>query len=87
MMWMDDLKLAIIKEDVKKIDELIVLMPNFNDLKEMEKAFYLFQQAQDVLADKKETTLKEMKKLQSNIKFLRSTTDKKSLKSRLDLDV
>jgi isochorismate hydrolase len=80
-MWIDKFKLAVINRDAQKIDELSLEMPDFKNLKEMEEAFYLIQEAQSILLSKKDETLKDMRKLKENINFLKSSTNEKKIKS------
>ena len=48
-------------------------MPQFKDLGEMEEAFYLFQEADKLLNELKNETLRTMKKIRDNISFINST--------------
>lgn len=72
-MWLNEFKAAIVTKDTKKIDDLMTSMPQFEDLSEMEEAFYLFQQADKLLNDLKNETSHTMKKLKDNISFIEST--------------
>lgn len=78
-MWLDKFKLAIINEDESKIAEYISKMPQFDSLEEMEQAYHLFIQAKTFLESKRDETLASMKKIRSNIDFLKSST--KEIKS------
>ena len=72
-MWLNEFKAAIVTKDTKKIDALMESMPQFKELSEMEEAFYLFQQADQLLKDLKNETSMTMKKIKDNISFLDST--------------
>lgn len=72
-MWLNEFKAAIVTKDVKKIDALMGNMPQFQELSEMEEAFYLFQQADKLLNDLKNDTSNTIKKIKDNISFIEST--------------
>lgn len=82
-MWLNEFKAAIVTKDTKKIDDLMTSMPQFEDLSEMEEAFYLFQQADKLLKDLKNETSITMKKIKDNISFLESTHTEET--SRLNI--
>ncbi|WP_345980118.1 hypothetical protein [Sulfurimonas sp. HSL3-2] len=82
-MWLNEFKAAIVTKDTKKIDDLMTSMPQFEDISEMEEAFYLFQQADKLLKDLKNETSITMKKIKDNISFLESTHTEET--SRLNI--
>ncbi|WP_345993164.1 hypothetical protein [Sulfurimonas sp. HSL-1716] len=82
-MWLNEFKVAIVTKDTKKINSLMASMPQFEELAEMEEAFYLFQQADKLLNELKDETAKTMKKLRDNISFIESTYTKNT--SKLDI--
>ena len=71
-MWNNQLKIALATKDVEKIDTLVKTMPQFEDLKDMEEAFYLMNQARDFLESLKSDTLHSMNKMKKNINFIKS---------------
>ncbi len=79
-MWLNEFKVALTSKDTKKINELLTDMPQFEELSQMEEAFYLFKQAETLLNELKDETLQTMNKIKSNISFIESTYTKNSTK-------
>ena len=71
-MWNNQLKIAIATKDAQKIDKLVKTMPEFEKLEDMEEAFYLMNQAKDILEAFKVETLHSMNKMKKNINYLKS---------------
>lgn len=82
-MWVNELKVAIVQEDVEKIDTLLDDVPNLSDKKEIEEAVYLLREASLLLHTLQDEVSVSMQKIQKNIKFIRSTESKK--KHRFDV--
>ncbi len=72
-MWLKNFKIAIVQKDLTKINQLLDEMPHFEDLEEMKEASYLTQEALQLVTSLKNSDAEEMKQLQKNIKFLKST--------------
>ncbi len=73
-MWLGEFKVAIITKDIQKIDKLIPQMPQFEALDEMQEAFYLFKQAEELLHNLKDETAIAMKKVKDSIRYMESTS-------------
>jgi hypothetical protein len=83
-MWMNEFKVALIQKDVKTLDTLILEMPQFETLDEMQEAFYLMNHAKDLLENLKNETAITMKKIKENIRYIEST---QQAKTSLKLDI
>lgn len=79
-MWLNEFKVAIVSKNTDKINDLVINMPQFEELSEMEEAFFLFQQAEKLLNDLKNETSTTMKKIKDNISFIESTYTKNTPK-------
>lgn len=83
-MWMNEFKVALIEKNVKALDTLILQMPQFETLDEMEEAFYLMNHARELLENLKNDTARTMKKIKENIRYIEST---QQTHSSLKLDI
>lgn len=72
-MWLSEFKVALITKDTKEIDKLILAMPQFETLDEMQEAFYLIKHAKELLESLKDETVKSMKKIKDTIRYLETT--------------
>jgi hypothetical protein len=81
---MNEFKVALIQKDVKTLDTLILEMPQFETLDEMQEAFYLMNHAKDLLENLKNETAITMKKIKENIRYIEST---QQAKTSLKLDI
>ena len=72
-MWLTRFKTALVLEDMDQIAELIESLPSFQNVEEMEEAFYLLQQSKEVLEHKKLQSAKTMHQLKDSLEFLKST--------------
>jgi len=86
-MWLDKFKIALVTKNVIEMDRLIVEMPKFKDLKDMEEAFYLIHQGMNILESLKNDTLKDMTKIKKNINFLKSSINDKKITSGISYNV
>ncbi|MCW8838386.1 MAG: hypothetical protein OQJ77_05790 [Thiovulaceae bacterium] len=75
-MWLNQLQVAIIEKDTKKLDELLDTLPEFQNKEEMQKASYLLREALELLYKLKDETSASMIQIKKNIKFLNSTQSK-----------
>lgn len=69
-MWLKAFKIALIQEELPKLEALIESMPNFETLQEMEEAAYLLAQANELFTKHQEATSLQLTKLKQNINFL-----------------
>jgi len=72
-MWLNDFKIALIRQETEKLDLLLSQMPQFSDLKEMEEASYLLKEALRLISTLKDETKASQQQLKKNIDFLKST--------------
>jgi len=72
--WINSLKIALINNDLKKIEEYSNRkIPEFSSIEEAQKALKLVQQATKILEIKKSEISKNMKELQTAKKFIQSS--------------
>ncbi|MCF6172717.1 MAG: hypothetical protein L3J44_02890 [Campylobacteraceae bacterium] len=72
MLWINDLKVAIIEEDTKSIANLTKNLPDFTILDEAQEALSLVKTAIDLIDKKKQEALETMKKIKQTKNFLSS---------------
>jgi len=72
-LWLNDLKKAIILQDVQMLDSLIDQMPEFSTLLDMEEAGYLLLTAKTFLERERSITLHSLSQLKNTIDFLKAT--------------
>ena len=77
-MWLKEFKLALITQDIKKIDKLIDTIPQFKNEKEMQEAFFYIMQAKELLESLKDKTALELQKIKKNIEFINSSLSQKN---------
>jgi len=69
--WLNDLKLAIIKEDIDSVVKLATDMPSsFETLRQMQEAQALIGKAIKIIEEKKSDTAKEMNKIKKIREFV-----------------
>jgi predicted translin family RNA/ssDNA-binding protein len=73
-MWLNQLKIAIIQQDIDQLNGLLDDIPTFVDAGQMEEALYLFKEAKRIVEDLKDETAISMKQIKKNIDFLNSAT-------------
>jgi hypothetical protein len=72
-MWSNEFKVALITKNIKELDKLILEMPQFETLNEMQEAFYLLNHAKELLKTLKDETAQSMKKIKDTIRYLELT--------------
>lgn len=72
MTWLNSLKIAIIEEDITKIETLTKELPNYDSKQEAEEALALIGEAIKLVDSKKQKTLEAMKKIKQTKVFLES---------------
>ncbi len=70
MTWTNNLKVAIIEEDMDSISKALNGLPNFEDLDEAKEALSLIQTAINLAKEKKKETLETMNKIKKTKEFL-----------------
>ena len=79
-MWLNQLKIAIVQKDVQHLESLLNDIPQLEDLKEIENALYLLQEASNLIQSLKDETASSMKQIKKNIDFLNSAQADRSAK-------
>lgn len=69
MSWVNSFKLALIKKDEKKIEELFRSMPSFETAEEMKVAANMIDEARTFFQKRKSEVAKEMEFLKKSRKF------------------
>lgn len=72
MSWINDLKIAIIEEDIEKITSIADSLPKFQDINDAKEALNLIREAIKIVKNKKEETLDIMNKIKKTKAFLTS---------------
>ena len=72
MSWINDLKVAVIEEDIENITAITDSLPEFKDVNDAEEALNLIQEAIKIVKNKKEETLDIMNKIRQTKVFLTS---------------
>jgi len=84
-MWLDDLKVALASQDIKKMEQLLDNIPNLDNLEDIQKAKLLIDQMLEVVSLKKEKTAHSMQLMKKNIDFLNATASQ--AKNQLDISL
>ena len=72
MAWLNSIKIAIIEEDIEKIETLTKELPSFDSKQKAQEALALIGEAIKVVDSEKQKTLKTMKKIRQTKAFLES---------------
>ncbi len=71
MKWLNDLKIAVIEENIDKIEKLMNIFPDsFENTAKANEALALTKRAIEIIENKKAQTLKEMKKIKKIREFV-----------------
>jgi hypothetical protein len=81
-MWLTKLKIAIVEKDATSLQNLLNNLPELDNLKDINEAIALLEEASKVLYSLRDEVGRSMHQIQKNLKFLRSTDIPTSL--RLD---
>lgn len=72
MTWLNSLKVAIIEEDITKIETLTKELPNWDSKQKAQEALALIDEAIKLIDSKKQKTLEAMKKIKQTKVFFES---------------
>ncbi len=86
MSWSDQLKVAIVTKDTKKIASLTESMPEFEDVEQMKEALFLIKEAYVLMNELRDKTLSQINQIKKNIEFLESNPPAKK-NNRLDISM
>lgn len=78
MEWTKALKIAIVEEDINKIESLIDTLPQMQTEKEMQEAAYMMKAAYDLMTKRKDETADTLLKIKKQKAFLSSTFTRKN---------
>ena len=72
-LWLNELKKAIILQDISKLELLLDQTPQFSSLLEMEETAYLLHNAKIFLESERSLTLHSLSQLKKTLDFLKAT--------------
>ncbi len=84
-MWLTSLKIAIIEKNTNNLDKLMEDIPSLSEQEDIQQAIYLLREASELVHTLKDEAAVSMKKIEKNIKFLRSTETSTSTSTKLDI--
>ena len=73
-MWLNQLKIAIIENNINNLDKLLDDIPTLSDAAEIEEAIYLLREASELVYTLQDKTKSSMTQIKKNIDFLNSAT-------------
>jgi len=68
--WLERFKIALIEEDIRKVDVLLLDIPEFKKIDDLREAYTLIQAAKDKFEKEKSKTKSKMNKIKKAKKFL-----------------
>lgn len=78
MLWIKELKIALVEEDELKIEKLIQGLPQFETIEEMKETAYLMQEAHNFLSAEKDKLAGKLVKIKKQKEFLNTAAMKHS---------
>ena len=82
-MWLTDFKIAIVEQDIDRLNELMDSIPQLETKEEITEAIYLIKEASELVHDLKNKTSNSMGQIKKNLHYLKSTQNQTS--SKLDI--
>ncbi len=82
-MWLTKLKIAIVEKNIDLLDILMDDIPSLKKKEDIEQALYLLKEANRLVQELKNETSLSMKKIKTNIDFLKST--QAPVRNKLDI--
>ena len=79
-MWLNELKIALIEQNVEKISALMDDLPQLESQKDIDTALHLIKEATTLVESLKDKTQASMSQIKKNIQFLNSATADKTSK-------
>ncbi len=83
-MWLHKLKVALVEQDIERLNLLMDDLPSLETDTEIESALCLLKEATHLVENLRDDTQASMKQMQKNINFLKST--QAPLTSKLDIN-
>lgn len=78
MEWINQLKIAIIENNEKKIESLIEKLPQFESVEQMKEAAYIMQEAHNLLTQEKDILASKLLKIKKQKEFINSSIIQRS---------
>ena len=78
MLWIKELKIALLEEDELKIESLIDDLPQFDSIEQMKEAAFMMQEVHNFLNQEKGSYASKLVKLKKQKEFLNTTVKKYS---------
>ena len=72
-MWLNDFKIAIVEQNIEKLNELMDSIPQLETKEEMTEALYLIKEASELVQNLKNETSNSMGQIRKNLHYLKST--------------
>lgn len=72
-MWLNELKKALLAQDFSSLEQLIVTMPKFDSIDQIEEAAYLLSAVRTLLEEERSVTLNTMSQLKNTLDFLKAS--------------
>lgn len=79
-MWLKEFKIALVEDNVAKMDELLDTMPQFETLEDLQEAQYLIANAFKDATEQKNRISKILDEIKKSSSFMESSYDTKSYK-------
>ena len=83
LMWLNDFKIAIVEQNIEKLNELMDSIPQLETKEEMTEALYLIKEASELVQNLKNETSNSMGQIRKNLHYLKSTQNQAT--SKLDI--
>ena len=72
-MWLNELKIALVQQDIEKLNNLLESIPPLDNLTDINEAIHLLDEATKMVVTKQNKALSSMQTIKKNIDFLKST--------------
>ena len=72
LMWLNDFKIAIVEQNIEKLNELMDSIPQLETKEEMTEALYLIKEASELVQNLKNETSNSMGQIRKNLHYLKS---------------
>jgi hypothetical protein len=72
-MWRNELKKALLAQDFSSLEQLIITMPQFDSIDQIEEVAYLLSAVRTLLEEERSVTLNTMNQLKNTLDFLKAS--------------
>ena len=73
LMWLSELKKALLLQDFSRLDEILSSTPTFDTNEQIEEASYLLHAVRALLEEERNSTLSTMSQLKNTLDFLKAS--------------